>query len=221
MVSLGIALAACSSPTSLGFPDIATIEPTVVQVSGIACDFNVFGTGFFVAPDLVATNAHVVAGATDLKAIVVGDRHVGLRLVAIDTIRDIALLRTVRPALNTEVAPLAPESPVDGDLGLVAVFSRGGKFVAIPYEVRDLIVASTADIYGAGDYYRQAIDLDTTIQPGDSGAGLFDDQGRIVGIAFASSNEEDGVTYAVSVNEIRDLMNESDTETTVSSGSCY
>ena len=40
----------------------AQVAPSVLRIEGVACGITVQGTGFVVSPDLVLTNAHVIAG---------------------------------------------------------------------------------------------------------------------------------------------------------------
>ena len=44
-------------------PEVVAAGPRTVRVSSIACGYGVEGSGWVAAPDLVVTNAHVVAGA--------------------------------------------------------------------------------------------------------------------------------------------------------------
>src|SRR4029077_14015349 len=46
-------------------PDVQAAGNSVVRVLGTACGLGVEGSGWIAAPDLVVTNAHVVAGGAD------------------------------------------------------------------------------------------------------------------------------------------------------------
>src|SRR5262249_61491013 len=80
---------------------VARVAASVVRVEGRACDVVQEGTGFAVAPRLVVTNAHVVAGERVTTVIAAGDRSLRADVVAFDAERDLALLRlpSVLPAL--------------------------------------------------------------------------------------------------------------------------
>lgn len=211
---------ACSQPNSSAYPDALAVQPAAARVLSLACGFVLEGVGVFVAPDLVATNAHVVAGGEQIQ-VRTGERTIDATLVGFDPNLDLALLKTRVMPPGVYVPDISAEDPIKGDIGLVAVFSDEGKFVTIPYEVTRAIVASGTDIYGQGKHFRRTLDLDTTIRPGDSGAALFDQAARIVGIAFASSRSADGVTYAIAASELRVFLEASDPATTVDSGDCY
>ena len=218
-VILALFWSACAKPTSLAYPLAQDIEPAVVRVFAIACSFESEGTGVLVDSNLAITNAHVVAGAEQVVVHLQGGSPVTASVVGFDPVTDLALLRTDREP-SSKPASIATVDPVDGDLGLVAVFSNQGRFVTVPYEVRRSIVASGTDIYGGGKHFRQALDLNTIIQPGDSGAGLFNQQNEIIGIAFASSTSETSVTYAIAASELREFLAGTDPLTTADSGTC-
>ncbi len=218
--SLLIFGAACSQPKSSAYPDAATVQPAAARVLVLACGFVSEGVGVFVGADLVATNAHVVAGGEQIQ-VRTSTSTVDAVLVGFDPNLDLALLKTRVAPPGIFVPDISPEDPVKGDIGLVAVFSDEGTFVTIPYEVTRAIVASGTDIYGQGKYFRRALDLETTIRPGDSGAALFDETAKVVGIAFASSRNANGVTYAIAASELRAFLDSSDPQTPVDSGACY
>lgn len=212
--------AACSQPNSSGYPSPDVVQPAVVRVLAVACGFVSEGVGVFVGPDLVVTNAHVVAGGEQIQVRTIRNT-VDAVLIGFDPNLDLALLRTrVRPP-DIFVPMIAKEDPIQGDIGLVAVFSDEGSFVTIPYQVTRAIVASGTDIYGEGKHFRRALDLETTIRPGDSGAALFDEAADVVGIAFASSRNSDGVTYAIAASELRSFLDTTDVNSPVDSGVCY
>ena len=211
---------ACSQPNSSSYPEAVAVQPAAARVLALACGFVSEGVGVFVAPDLIATNAHVVAGGEQIQ-IRTAESTIDATLVGFDPNLDLALLKTRVMPPGVFVPEISDEDPIKGDIGLVAVFSDDGKFVTIPYEVTRAIVASGTDIYGQGKHFRRALDLETVIRPGDSGAALFDESARVVGIAFASSRSVDGVTYAIAASELRGFLEASDPSTTVDSGACY
>jgi len=212
--------AACSQPNSSGYPSPDVVQPAAVRVLAVACGLVSEGVGVFVGPDLVVTNAHVVAGGEQIQVRAIRNTLDAV-LIGFDPNLDLALLRTrVRPP-DIFVPMIAKEDPIQGDIGLVAVFSDEGSFVTIPYQVTRAIVASGTDIYGEGKHFRRALDLETTIRPGDSGAALFDEAADVVGIAFASSRNSDGVTYAIAASELRSFLDTTDANSPVDSGACY
>ena len=48
--------------------------------------------------------------------------------------------------------------------------------------------------------------LAADLAPGDSGAALVDTQGQVVGVAFAIAPDRGGVAYALSIDELREVL---------------
>ena len=66
---------------------------STVKVIGVACGYQLEGSGFVVAPGMVATNAHVVAGES-ATTVVIGGVSSPATVVYFDPGYDLALLRT-------------------------------------------------------------------------------------------------------------------------------
>src|SRR4051794_25980273 len=177
------------------------IAQSVVKVEGQACDRIQDGTGFVVAPDLVATNAHVVAGEGRTDVIdSQGETHGG-RVVAFDPERDLALVSV--PGLGRPVLPLATGR--QGDKGAVFGHPGGGPLRLAPFAIGRALVATGTDIYDDGGARRQVLVLASSLRPGDSGSALVDPSGHVLGVAFAIAPDKPGVAYALAVNELRSV----------------
>lgn len=220
-VVLLLMLTACSADAT--YPTEADLNQRVARVEGIACNFDIVGTAVFVAIDQVVTNAHVVAGIEQPSLRLPGGRSIDAELVGFDSDRDLALLVVDAEALTNTGFIARPSSLVDateGDIGMIAPVTGEGTVRLLPYEIRREIVATGADIYREGSTFRQALDVAANISPGDSGAGLFDSEGNLIGIAFASSRNQELVTYAIAASEVRAFLDETDVTTPADSGPC-
>ncbi len=191
------------------------VETSTVLVAGEACGRLQEGTGFVVGPNLIATNAHVVAGESGTEVETSdGKRHTG-RVVAFDPDRDLAIVAV--EGLDRPVLPLA-EAEV-GDRGAVFGHPGGGPLRLAPFEVGESITASGADIYDAKGVEREVLVLAAALRPGDSGSALVDPDGRVVGVAFAIAPDRPGVAYALGTTELRDVLATVRPDT-VSAGAC-
>ena len=74
-------------------PGVRAASRSVVRVLGTACGLAIEGSGWVAAPDVVVTNAHVVAGEQD-TTVQVGGRSPSLpaRAIAFDPTDDVAVL---------------------------------------------------------------------------------------------------------------------------------
>jgi S1-C subfamily serine protease len=191
------------------------VVASTVKVDGRACRVVQEGSGFVVAPGLVATNAHVVAGeASTYVTDGIGLRH-GATVVAFDPERDLALLEV--PDLDE--APLHLSSTAIGGRGAVFGHPEGGPLTLAPFRVGDKVHALGTDIYDHESTSRLVLVLASDLHPGDSGGALVDSRGDVVGIAFAVSPDRSGVAYALDTSELQPLL-ATRRRTAVSTGPC-
>jgi S1-C subfamily serine protease len=178
-----------------------SVIPSVVKVEGEACSRIQEGTGFFVAEDLVVTNAHVVAGEDNTVIELSDGRDAEADVVAFDPARDLAVLRT------SVTGPPLPLTAGDvGDVGGVFGHPGGGPLEISPFEIGDEITARGRDIYDRSATERQVLVLASNLAPGDSGSALIDPSGTVVGVAFAIAPDEPGVAYALAIEELQAVL---------------
>lgn len=188
---------------------------STVEVIGGACDRIQEGTGFVVAPDLVATNAHVVAGERATRLERSDGSTVAATVVTFDPERDIAVLRA--PGLDRPVLAIGDTSV--GGRGAVFGHPGGGPLRLAPFRVGRRGVATGSNIYDTGRVERDILFLSAALRPGDSGSALVDRTGKVVGVAFAIAPDKPDVAYALSVKELRAVLAEPRVDR-ASTGSC-
>ena len=192
-------------PTDPGLsPEVvARVTASTVKVEVVACRSERDGSGFTVGPDLVVTNAHVVAGQSRPTVV----RNDGTRLSAVvavfDPLRDLAVLRV--PNLRQAPLPVAV-----GKVGTTAaVFGhpdgQAGVRVA-PAAIRQQVNALGRDLYSLNVTRRNVFVLAAHLHPGDSGAGLVNQDGEVVGVAFAIAPDNESTAYALSTAELRPVL---------------
>jgi S1-C subfamily serine protease len=150
-------------------------------VRGIACGVGIEGSGWIVAPGLVVTNAHVVAGVgrprVDTGA---GRGRVGA-VVSFDASRDIAVLRV--PGLRG--VPLRLADPVVGQPAAVLGFPANGPFQARPARVGRSATVPSRDAYGRVQLGREIVAFRGEVEGGSSGSPVVNAAGRVVTTVFA------------------------------------
>lgn len=185
-----------------------------VRLQGDACGRRQSGSGFFVAPGLVVTNAHVVAG-TRSSELTTPDGASSLgEVVAFDPASDLALVSTPLDRPSLEIAGSSI-----GDRGLVLGFPGGGPFDPSSFEVGDAFNATGFDIYDQTLVDRRLLALASELVPGDSGAAVLRGDGRVVGVAVAVAPDRDAVAYALDVSELGPLLDQP-ARGPVSTGDC-
>jgi S1-C subfamily serine protease len=177
------------------------VVQSTVKVTGEACSRIQEGSGFFVGPDLVVTNAHVVAGESGTEVELADGRTLDAAVVAFDPERDLAVLRT-----DGEAPALSLRDADTGDVGGVFGHPGGGGLEVSPFRVAEEITAVGRDIYDQGSTSRDVLVLASDLAPGDSGSALVDPQGQVVGVAFAVAPDKPGVAYALAISELREVL---------------
>jgi S1-C subfamily serine protease len=203
-----------TTPGSSGLSEAVAdqVVQSTVKVFGVACSNIQEGSGFFVADDLVVTNAHVVAGQDESEVELADGSTLDAEVVAFDPERDLAVLRT-----SDEGGPALPLRDAEvGDTGGVFGHPGGGPLEISPFRVGDEITAVGRDIYDGGSTSREVLVLASDLAPGDSGSALVDPAGQVIGVAFAVAPDRSSVAYALAIDELEAVLatDLSDTEDT-------
>jgi len=190
-------------PTHALAPDVATrVASSVLKIEGQACDTIQAGSGFVAGADLVVTNAHVVAGEPRTEVQTNDGRQLSATVVAFDPERDLAVLR-VR---NLRLFALQFADGGDGTTGAVFGHPGGGPLQVAPARIAETVNATGTDIYRTSRTNRRVHVLAADLAPGDSGGPLVDQQGRMVGVAFAVDPGEESTAYALTRDEVDSVL---------------
>ncbi|MGH9069341.1 MAG: MarP family serine protease [Acidimicrobiales bacterium] len=174
---------------------VAKAGGSTVKIVGRGCGQIQEGSGFVVAPDLVVTNAHVVAGIP--HPVVITADHVQHPAVAIefDPRFDLAVLRTSN--LNEPVLTLDTSAVGRGAQAAVLGYPEGGPFSPVPASVLQDFRARGSDIYGQGTTVRQVYAIHALVLPGNSGGPLVEPNGQVIGVVFSKSVSTPDLGYAL------------------------
>ncbi|MBX4191148.1 MarP family serine protease [Candidatus Saccharibacteria bacterium] len=197
---------------------ILAAEDSIVKVQGAGCGGLVFGTGFVTAPNLVVTNAHVVAGIKNPQVV---DKFKTYQATAVwfDPNLDIAVLRVKN--LPDQPLTLSEDILPDADAVAVLGFPHGGALVAENAAIIDHVRAVGRNIYNKGVTQRDIYEVQADIQQGDSGGPLLAPDGTVAGVIFAKSVSQNGIGYALLTNQVEPIIPQAAQKTNpVSTGSC-
>lgn len=182
-------------PAVLRLPGVRRAYPSVVRVVGAACGLGIEGSGWVAGPNLVVTNAHVVAGS---KAIVVGfdgGSPFDADVVLFDPKLDVALLHA--PKLKASALVFATSSPKRGTEAAALGHPGGKPLRIIPAAVSNSFKADGRDIYGSSRVTRDIVELRAEIDRGDSGGPLILSDGTVGGVVYAEAMSDPTVGYAL------------------------
>ncbi|MFN2505277.1 MAG: trypsin-like peptidase domain-containing protein [Acidimicrobiales bacterium] len=178
---------------------VSRVSASTVKVSGVACGAQVAGSGFSAAADTIVTNAHVVAGVRAPQVLGPDGRRLTAQVQVFDPDRDVAVLAV--PGLGQQ--PLAIGSATVGESGGVYGHPQGQIPVEVsPAQVLRRIDVTMTNIYDEGAIQRQVLVLASDLEPGDSGAPVVNNSGKVVGVAFGVSTVQDAIAFAVPGEEV-------------------
>lgn len=207
--------AASSSGSSLTTEQVADlVSPSVVVITTEQVVYSQWswygqnqvesgaGSGVIISSDgYILTCAHVVDGASAIT-VTIGDKDYTATLVGEDTTSDIAVIKIdadgLTPAtvgnsdsLKVGQSVMAVGNPL-GELGGTVT---GGMISALNRSVT---------IQGSSSVNTMSlIQMDASVSPGNSGGGLFNMNGELVGIvnAKSSSSDAEGLGFAIPIND--------------------
>jgi hypothetical protein len=158
----------------------------VCIVSNFPDGSQVLGSGFFVAPGVLATVRHQIVGSPRITAHLQKDGAVPARLIVEDPPRDAALLR-VAGGVSAGM-PLDARAPALGE----EVFTIGCPLGLSHTLTRGVVSNPGREIEG-----RRLIQADLAINSGNSGGPLVNARGDVIGVVHGRLDGADGINFAI------------------------
>jgi S1-C subfamily serine protease len=199
-------------------------DPVVARVDRELVDVNTIidggrgaaaGTGMVLTPSgLVLTNNHVIAQATSIEAVDLGNGQTyTARVLGYDERRDVALIQlqgasglaavtlgdSARVQIGGQVVTIGNAGGVGG-----APAARSGTVLAVN---RAIVVSDEYD--GSSEHLTQLIQIHGDLQPGDSGGPMVDNAGQVVGMdtaastGFELSSQTTGQGFAIEIDAVK------------------
>jgi S1-C subfamily serine protease len=177
--------AAPPAPAIARKPGIRRASDSVVKILGTACGIGVEGSGWFAAPHLVVTAAHVVAGERGSLVQIpgFGARLYGADVVSFDARNDVAVLR-LRDA--PAILPLQIRDPDPGTAVAILGYPENGSLRVTPGRIGRTAIVFTQDAYGHGPVPRTITAVAGKVQHGNSGGPAVDANGAVRATIFAA-----------------------------------
>lgn len=179
---------------------VDSTKPAIVRIEAGA---DRVGTGFVIdASGVIATNLHVVVGASDIKVrLLDGTTLTVARIVAVDRHHDLALL-DVDPRSPMPVLRLGDSDKVSAGDPVVAI---GNPLGVLDYTVSDGLISSVRAIPTPDGTELTLLQISAPISQGSSGGPLFNSFGEVIGVATAIFNEGQNLNFGVPSNYVRAL----------------
>jgi S1-C subfamily serine protease len=194
----------------------AVVRRATVKVTGVACRRIQEGSGFVVSPDVIVTNAHVVAGEGETEVVTSAGRRLSGVVTVFDPDRDLAVVH-VR-GLDGGALPIGGGDV--GDIGAVYGHPGGQDPIEVsPAQISQRVTAVGRDLYDSHETRRDVFILSSELRPGDSGGPLVNPAGQVMGVAFAIAPDQANTAYALTSDELRPVL-AADRAAAASTGPC-
>ncbi|MEM7142111.1 MAG: trypsin-like peptidase domain-containing protein [Actinomycetota bacterium] len=174
---------------------------STVGIDGVACGRLANGSGFALTDDLVVTNAHVIVGIEDIRVNTVDGRTLTGIPVSFDADADLAILEVQ----GAELTPLPLGEGSADSIGVLVGWETDTPDPT-PYRIVRPVTVRIESVGSTQRIERRSWQLAAEIDLGDSGAAMVDDDGEVVGVAFATSTATDQVGYAVRASVLEDTV---------------
>ena len=174
---------------------ISRAMPAVVRVESAGG----FGSGFFVAPDTILTNVHVVGGNSSVTIRRVDGRTTSARVDTTAPELDIAIVRISNPDPNQPTLTMGSGMNARAGQEVIAL----GTPLGLQNTVTRGIVSAVREVGGV-----TLVQTDAAINPGNSGGPLLDRSGAVIGIATMGmrSSVAQGLSFGVAIEHAQSLL---------------
>ena len=164
------------------------------------------GSGVIISQDgYILTNNHVINGANSVKVRLRDGTEYDATIIGSDSDNDIALLKVSATGLSPATF---------GDSNSLAVgdyvVAIGNPLGELGGTVTDGIISALARKVTIEDTQMTLLQTNAQVHPGNSGGGLFNANGELVGIVNAkqSATEVEGIAFAIPINNVLDILSD-------------
>ena len=213
-----------ASPATTDFTEtVAKVEKSVVEINTETVIYQKYygnyiqsgaGSGVIIGSDeekktyYVITNHHVVDSANTILVRLYDGSEYNAALVASDEISDIAIVAiSESEGRELSVAAYGDSSELRNGQD---VFAIGNPLGQLGGSVIKGIISKTERHISVSGIRMSLLQIDASVNPGNSGGGLFDMAGNLIGIVNAKSSGDnvDGLGFAIPINTAIEVAND-------------
>ena len=225
-----------SSTTTTDVSDVVTeVMPSIVAITNVSetqyqsyfgqsqtYESTSCGSGIIVSQDdtylYIATNNHVVDGASSLTVQFCNETTVSGEIKGQDSSTDLAVVRVPIESIDSDtmsaikVATLGDSDSLAVGESCIAIGNALGYGQSVTTGVISALnrEVSVSDESTGTSYTSELIQTDAAINPGNSGGALLNTNGEVIGINSVkySSTEVEGIGYAIPINTAAPIINQ-------------
>jgi Do/DeqQ family serine protease len=155
------------------------------------------GSGFIISSDgRLITNAHVIAGADNVKVTLKDGRTFQGRVVGVDSVTDVAVVKI--EANNLPTVPLGTSERLIPGEWAIAIGNPLGLDNTVTVGIISALDRSSSQV-GVPEKRVSFIQTDAAINPGNSGGPLLNARGEVIGINTAIRAGAQGLGFAIPI----------------------
>ena len=153
------------------------------------------GSGFFISPQRIITNAHVVDGAYSAEIFTDEGYYDRITILNADMDMDLAILRVdAEDEIPLQISPDAELRP-------------GQRVIAIGHPLGLDKTLSDGLISGVRTIDRiQELQITAPISYGSSGSPVLDEEGRVIGVVYAGFDEGQNLNFAIGIQTLTEFL---------------
>jgi serine protease Do len=187
---------------------ISRIHSSVVDVNASSLSAGSAGSGVIIATDdaysYIVTNHHVIDGCNTFSVKTIDGSIYDAFLVGSDPMNDIAVMKVA--VLNLNVATFIEDSKIL-EVGDTAI-AIGNPLGTLGGTVSQGIISALDRELNINNESMVLLQTDAAVNSGNSGGGLFNAEGQLIGIvnAKAASSGVEGLAFAIPANTVKDTV---------------
>ncbi len=168
------------------------------------------GSGFFIAPDRIVSNRHVVEGAHRVVAVLADNTEVEMAgVLASDDLNDLVVLKSSSAHTSTLRVSSADDLVVGEDI--VVLGSPAGLSGTLSDGIVSAIRPEGLPAFATnGEETPPIFQISAPISPGSSGSPVMNLQGDVVGVAVSQLRFGQNLNFAVPSEPLRKLIRQSE-----------
>ena len=165
------------------------------------------GSGVIISEDgYIITNNHVISDSDNIIVKLTNGDSYPATLVGTDAETDIAIIKI--DATGLKAATIGNSSTLEvGDV-VVAIGNPLGQLGGTV--TNGIVSALDRTITTSDGETRNLMQTNAAVNPGNSGGGLFNDRGELIGIVNAKTSETgvEGLGFAIPIDDVKDIIND-------------
>jgi tetratricopeptide (TPR) repeat protein len=202
LLLVSILIAAQSASAEVNLPELVRkVKPSVVAIATFdqKGEALVTGSGFFLRPEQVLTNLHVIRGAyrAEIRTLDAKGRVYAVTgVLSVDEEGDLALLSVNIPAERARPLEISTVLPEDGEKIFVI-----GNPLRLEGSVSDGIVSAVREVPSLG----KIIQITAPVSHGNSGSPLFNLKGQVIGVVTIRVINGENINLAIESSRLAKL----------------